>query len=176
MGNYKHKYFRMVDRESMHSEQRTEGNTGEQEGGTEAQYGISHEQLMTLRKDLTQEQIEDFRGVFEMFDVDNDKSISVKELSTIMRSLGQNPTEEEVAKMMEDADEDNSGEIDFFEFCNLMAKRIKETEQDEELIEVFNLFDKNEDKSIDWRDLREVFVELGHEISEADCKLLIRLH
>ena len=63
-----------------------------------------------------------------MFDVDNDKSISVKELSTIMRSLGQNPTEEEVAKMMEDADDDNSGEIDFFEFCNLMAKRIKETE------------------------------------------------
>ena len=111
-----------------------------------------------------------------MFDVDGDKSISVKELSTIMRSLGQNPTEEEVAKMMEDADDDHSGEIDFFEFCNLMAKRIKETEQDKELIEVFNLFDKNEDKSIDWRDLREVFVELGHEISEEDCRLLVKLH
>ena len=83
----------------------------------EEQYGITREELNTLRKDLTYEQIEDFRGVFEMFDVDNDKSISVKELSTIMRSLGQNPTEEEVAKMMEDADDDNSGEIDFFEFC-----------------------------------------------------------
>ena len=111
-----------------------------------------------------------------MFDVDNDKSISVKELSTIMRSLGQNPTEEEVSKMMEDADDDNSGEIDFYEFCNLMAKRIKETEQDEALIEVFHLFDKNGDESIDWRDLREVFVELGHEITEADCQLLVKLH
>ena len=111
-----------------------------------------------------------------MFDVDNDKSISVKELSTIMRSLGQNPTEEEVAKMMEDADDDNSGEIDFFEFCNLMAKRIKETDTDEELIEVFRLFDKNGDNSIDWRDLREVFVELGHEIDEDDCRLLVKLH
>ena len=111
-----------------------------------------------------------------MFDVDNDKNISVKELSTIMRSLGQNPTEEEVNQMIKDADEDESGEIDFYEFCNLMAKRIKETDHDEELIEVFNLFDKNEDKSIDWRDLREVFVELGHEISEDDCKLLVRLH
>ena len=111
----------------------------------EAQYGISREQLNILRRDLTQEQIEDFRGVFEMFDVDNDKNISVKELSTIMRSLGQNPTEEEVNQMIKDADEDESGEIDFYEFCNLMAKRIKETDHDEELIEVFNLFDKNED-------------------------------
>ena len=132
--------------------------------------------MHALRKDLTQEQIDDFRGVFEMFDVDNDKNISVKELSTIMRQLGQNPTDEEVAKMMEDADDDNSGEIDFFEFCNLMAKRIKQTEQDEELIEVFNLFDKNGDKSISASDLREVFVELGHEISEEDCRLLVRLH
>ena len=129
-----------------------------------------------LRRDLTQEQIEDFRGVFEMFDVDNDKTISVKELSTIMRSLGQNPTEEEVSNMMKDADTDGNGDIDFYEFCILMAKRIKETEQDEELIEVFNLFDKNGDKSIDWRDLREVFVELGHEITEEDCRLLVKLH
>ena len=45
-----------------------------------------------------------------MFDVDNDKTISVKELSTIMRSLGQNPTEEEVSQMMKDADEDDSGD------------------------------------------------------------------
>ena len=111
-----------------------------------------------------------------MFDVDGDKSISVKELSTIMRSLGQNPTEEEVHQMIEEADEDHSGEIDFYEFCNLMAKRIRETDHDEELMEVFKTFDKNNDKTIDWRDLREVFVELGHEVSEEDCKLLVRMH
>ena len=140
------------------------------------QLGITKDQLLTLRKDLTQEQIDDFKGVFEMFDVDNDKSISVKELSTIMRQLGQNPTDEEVAKMMEDADTSGDGEIDFFEFCNLMAKRIKQTDHDEELIEVFNLFDKNGDKCISASDLREVFVELGHEISEDECKLLVRLH
>ena len=34
-----------------------------------------------------------------------------------MRTLGQNPTEEEIIKMMAEADEDDSGEIDFREFC-----------------------------------------------------------
>ena len=41
---------------------------------------------------------------------------------------------------------------------------------------MFNLFDKNGDQSISASDLREVFVELGHEISEEDCQLLVRLH
>ena len=64
--------------------------------------GISNEQLQKLRKNLTNEQIDDFKGVFEMFEVNNDKIISVTELVTIMRQLGQNCTEEEVAKMIED--------------------------------------------------------------------------
>ena len=91
-------------------------------------YGIDEAKFIELRKFLTEEQIEDFKGVFEMFDADGDKSISVKELSTIMRSLGQNPTEEEVKQMIAEADKDDSGNIEFPEFCDLMAKRINQQE------------------------------------------------
>ena len=45
--------------------------------------------------------------------------------------------------MMAEADEDQSGEIDFKEFCMLMGRRQQENEQDEELIEVFKIFDKD---------------------------------
>ena len=55
---------------------------------------------------LTREEIEEFRGVFQVFDIDGDETISVKELSSIMRTLGQNPTEEEISQMMAEADED----------------------------------------------------------------------
>ena len=47
---------------------------------------------------------------------------------------------------------------------------------DEELIEVFHLFDKNGDGIIDFKDLKEIFVELGTEVSLDDCQLLIELH
>ena len=77
-----------------------------------------------LRKMLDEQQIEEFRGVFDMFDIDGDKTISVTELTKIMQTLGQNPTEEEVKKMVEEADSDGSGEIDFREFCTLLAKRL----------------------------------------------------
>ena len=59
-----------------------------------------------------------------MFDVENNKTLSATELMTVLKSLGQNPHEVEVAKMIQDADDDCTGVIDFFGFCNLMAKRI----------------------------------------------------
>merc|ERR1712232_1193760 len=102
-------------------------------------------------------------GIIKSFDINGDETISVKELSAIMRTLGQNPTEEEIIKMMAEADEDESGEIDFKEFCMLMGKRRLESEQDEELIEVFRLFDKDGDGYINAVDSRAIFIELGQD-------------
>ena len=53
-----------------------------------------------------------------------------------------NPTDAEVERMMEEADDDQSGEIDFVEFAHLMGKKLAENEQDEELVEVFKLLTK----------------------------------
>ena len=41
-----------------------------------------------LLKLLTPEQLEDYKGVFDMIDADNSGSIDVQELSHIMRTLG----------------------------------------------------------------------------------------
>ena len=126
-----------------------------------------------LKKMFDEQQIEEFKGVFDMFDLDGDQTISVKELSQIMRTLGQNPTEEEVKKMIKEADEDNSGEIDFREFCLLLDKRLNENDHDEEMIEVFKIFDTDMDNRIDAEDLKRIFVELGYETTEDECDLLV---
>ena len=41
-----------------------------------------------------------------MFDKDGDGTITTKELGTVMRSLGQNPTEEELHEMINEVDVD----------------------------------------------------------------------
>lgn len=43
----------------------------------------------------------------------------------MMRSLGQNPTEAELQDMVNEVDADGSGTIEFPEFLNLMAKKMK---------------------------------------------------
>ena len=43
----------------------------------------------------------------------------------MMRSLGQNPTEAELQDMINEVDADGNGTIDFPEFLNLMARKMK---------------------------------------------------
>ena len=51
-----------------------------------------------------------------MFDKDRDGSITTKELGTVMRNLGQNPTDNELKEMINEVDLDGNGTIDFKEF------------------------------------------------------------
>jgi len=96
-----------------------------------------------LELDLTEQQKIEFKEVFSLFDKDGDGTINTTELGTVMRALGQNPTEQEIEQMIEEVDVDGNGEIDFDEFCNLMIKKMKESEPEEELVEVFKIFDKD---------------------------------
>lgn len=67
---------------------------------------------MLLQADqLTEEQIAEFKEAFSLFDKDGDGTITTKELGTVMRSLGQNPTEAELQDMINEVDAD--GKSDF---------------------------------------------------------------
>ena len=68
--------------------------------------------------------------------------MTTKELGTVMKSLGQNPIEAELQDMINEVDADGNGTIEFPEFLNLMAGKIKDTDSQEELKEAFRVFDK----------------------------------
>lgn len=48
----------------------------------------------------------EFKAAFDLFDTDGGGDISTKELGTVMRMLGQNPTREELDEIIEEVDED----------------------------------------------------------------------
>ena len=48
----------------------------------------------------------EFRGAFQLFDRNKDGYISCKELGVVMRSLGQNPTDDELKDMINEVDVD----------------------------------------------------------------------
>ncbi len=127
-------------------------------------------------EELTEQQKEEFKDVFSLFDKDGDGTVSTKELGTVMRTLGQNPTEAELEEMIKEVDVDGNGEIDFEEFCTLMVKKMKESEPEEELVEVFRIFDKNGDEKIDIHDLAVVFKDLGEKVTEDDLRDMITEH
>lgn len=58
-----------------------------------------------------------------MFDKDGNGTIDIEELGIVMRSLGQNPTKEELDQIISDADIDGDGQIDFDEFVVMMNRQ-----------------------------------------------------
>ena len=78
--------------------------------------------------------------------------------------------------MIKEVDTDGNQEVDFDEFCGLMIKKLNENEPEEELVEVFRIFDKDGDDKIDAQDLRIIFQELGEDVTEEDCTIMIDEH
>ena len=62
-------------------------------------------------EELSEEEIKEYQTAFSLFDEDGDGTITTKELGTIMRQLGMNPSEAELQEMVDEVDEDGNGEI-----------------------------------------------------------------
>ena len=77
---------------------------------------------------LTEEQIAVFKEAFSLFDNDGDGTIATKGLGTVMRSLGQNPTEAELQEMINEVDADGNETIDCPKFLSFMARKRKDTD------------------------------------------------
>ena len=113
-----------------------------------------------MAEELNEEQIAEFKEAFSLFDKDGSGSISAVELGTVMRSLGQNPTEAELQDMINEVDTGGDGagagdgEIDFNEFLVMMAKKMKDTDSEEEIKEAFKVFDKDGNGFISAAELR----------------------
>ncbi len=74
------------------------------------------------RPELTEEQKQEIREAFDLFDADGSGTIDVKELKVAMRALGFEPKKEEIKKMIADIDKEAAGKILFY---RISVKKIK---------------------------------------------------
>ena len=123
---------------------------------------------------LTDQQIIEFREAFQAFDKDGNGSITIRELGTVMRSLGQNLSESEIKEMIEIVDEDKNGTIDFQEFLNLMARKMKIVGKEEELLDAFKILDKDGNGKISKYELRYIIMRTEISLTEKEIENFIK--
>merc|ERR1712146_240550 len=121
---------------------------------------------------LSEEQIEEIREAFNLFDADNSGAIDVRELKAAMRALGFEVKKEELKKMISDIDNGN-GSIEFQEFLEMMTGKMGEKDTREDIEKVFKLFDDDNTGKISLRNLRRVAQELGENIDEEELQDMI---
>jgi calmodulin len=108
-------------------------------------------------EELSEEQIEEFKEAFSLFDPENKGYIQTKELGTVLRSLGIHASDEEKNEFIEKYDQDQEDNIYFHDFLEILIKKIAETKPEEELQEAFNLFDVEKKHEIDVDQFKEEF-------------------
>eukprot|EP00800_Vazella_pourtalesii_P023883 TRINITY_DN992_c0_g2_i1.p1 TRINITY_DN992_c0_g2~~TRINITY_DN992_c0_g2_i1.p1 ORF type:complete len:114 (-),score=43.80 TRINITY_DN992_c0_g2_i1:90-431(-) len=91
-----------------------------------------------------------------------------------MKTLGQDPTEEELQDMINEVDMDGNGTIEFEEFCKLMSNKRMHVDEDAELKQAFNVFDKDGNGKISKDELRDVMKSLGETMLESELDEMMR--
>jgi calmodulin len=124
---------------------------------------------------LTDDQLDELKEAFAVYDINRDGVITARELGTVMRQLGQNPTEAEILEMIRELDKDTSGTINFEEFVLLMSKNVKTNLNKDDIIQAFQVFDINSTGVISSKELRHVATNLGEKLSEEEANEMIRL-
>ncbi len=126
---------------------------------------------------LENDEIKVLKICFNMFDIKDQGFLSSDDLDDILRGMGFRPSKEELKDILEEIDEDGSGEIEFAEFCQLCAKfLVEEPDEDTmkaELKEAFRIYDKDGAGYITTGQLREIISELDTRLTNEDLDGII---
>lgn len=125
------------------------------------------------RRELTEEQKQEIKEAFELFDTDKDKFIDYHELKVAMRALGFEVKKADVLKILRDNDRDETGKISFDDYNDVMTDMILERNPQEELAKAFKLFDDDDSGKISLRNLRRVARELGETMTDDELRAMI---
>ncbi|EOA20568.1 hypothetical protein CARUB_v10000880mg [Capsella rubella] len=127
--------------------------------------------LKVIAERLSEEEIKGLKTMFENMDTDNSGSITYEELKTGLNRHGSRLSETEAKQLIEAADVDGNGTIDYIEFIAATMQRHK-LERDEILHRAFQDLDKDNSGYITKEELEIAMKERGMG-DEANAKEII---
>lgn len=76
--------------------------------------------------------------------------------------------------MLNEVDPENGGSIDFPEFLSLMAKKMKDNDSYEELIEAFKIFDPEGLGVVSAAEFRYLIMNMGEKLTQEEAEEMIK--
>ncbi|GFP97738.1 calcium-dependent protein kinase 29 [Phtheirospermum japonicum] len=116
--------------------------------------------LMVIAENLSEEDIKGLKQMFNNMDTDGSGTITYEELRTGLTKLGSKLSEPEIKQLMEAADVDKNGSIDYIEFITATMHRHR-LDREENLHKAFCHFDKDNSGHITRDELRQAMTQYG---------------
>lgn len=77
-----------------------------------------------FRSEITEEQRQEIKEAFDLFDSESTGVIDAKELKVAMRALGFEPKKDEIRKILSDIDKNGEGVIHYDAFLDIMTLKM----------------------------------------------------
>jgi len=116
--------------------------------------------LKVIAENIDTEEIQGLKAMFANIDTDNSGTITYEELKEGLAKLGSRLTEAEVKQLMDAADVDGNGSIDYIEFITATMHRHR-LESNENVYKAFQHFDKDGSGYITTDELEAALKEYG---------------
>lgn len=124
---------------------------------------------------LTAQEKEIIDVSFEAFK-DDDGFITTQRLREAFATIGAlgDVSNEDMARLIDDIDENGDGKLDEDEFRSVMTKKLKGDDDDSSLVHAFEMLDTNKDGYIPLPELREVLMKEGENpLTDKECDELM---
>ena len=87
--------------------------------------------------------------------------------------IGQKPSMDEINSMIKEVDLNSDGKIELEEFITLMMKNNPDSQQEEEVINAFGVFDKEGNGLIQTDELKHIMMTIGDKMTEVEADEMI---
>ncbi|KAL4560647.1 hypothetical protein LXL04_032800 [Taraxacum kok-saghyz] len=116
--------------------------------------------IRVIAENLSEEEIAGLKEMFKMIDTDGSGQITLEELKKGLEKVGADLQDSEIVHLMEAADIDNSGTIDYGEFVAAML-HINKIHKEDHMYAAFSYFDKDGSGYITPDELHEACEKFG---------------
>ncbi|XP_014808168.1 PREDICTED: LOW QUALITY PROTEIN: calmodulin-like protein 4 [Calidris pugnax] len=127
-----------------------------------------------MAKFLSQDQINEFKECFSLYDKKQKGKIKACDLMAVMRCLGASPTPGEVQRHLHLHKIDRNAELDFSTFLNIMYRQTKQEEPEKEILTALSMIDRQKRGVITVSELRAKLTRLGEKLSEEEVDDLLK--
>ena len=127
-----------------------------------------------MLSDLPEDLLVQISCAFYLFDADKDGMLKPKDfLKVLSKNQISLPESSEKKILSSNNDNDNPTDVSMKDFISLVNTRMKNVESEEELVEMFKIFDKKGTGKVSSGDIRSVLDDIDEPISQQELEELM---